>query len=465
MHPPSPATDPARRSPLSAGSLGGTPRPSRPPALRAVTGAVLTVALVALAGCGGDDTDDASAGDAATTNVENSESITSTATGATDADPAGETDCTDEEADTNDSDEQVEPEYSELWDITYHDSYKVLTVPNSEFPDQPDLHYVLVQCGAPEPELEGDLADAAVFEVPVERTAINHANGLAMLDQLGVTDTIVGMSDNLLSYPDDPWYSEIIESASDPQNLGGNTDAIEYEATLGVEPDVLVMAGYGPGYSNVADQVDRGLPAIMVANRLEPTPLGSSEWMKFLSAFYNAEAEADAAFEEIEQAYAEAAETVEGTLSDDYEAAYLCLDPDVGCEFTYSHGADTLNGRILETLGVNNPFAEGNDAGNGMNFDFEQSLARAADADFFIVYDRAPIVAELLANDDRYSNFAPLADNQYIAYLEDPFPYCQANLYVRVDILIRDYAIGMAPDLFPGDHGECFATPATNDSN
>lgn len=354
------------------------------------------------------------------------------------------------------SDDRVTPVHSKLWDISYHDTYKVLTVPNTEFRDRPDLHYVLVQCGAPTPELDGELADAPVFEVPVDRTALNHNNALGMLEQVGVTDTIVGMSDEMLSYRDDPWYSAIIESANDPENLGGG-DGVDYETTLGVKSDVLFMAGYGPGYTNVSDQVERGLPAVMVANRLEPTPLGSAEWMKFVATFFNAEATANRAFGKIERAYTGVAERIDGVLADDYEAAYLCIEPENGCEFIYAHGGETLNGRILEMLGATNPFADGNRAGNGMNFDFEQSLARATDADFFVVYELPDAVDKVLAGDDRMENFQPFVDGNYVTYRDETYAYCRANLYVRVDILIRDYAIGMAPERFPDADGKCFA--------
>jgi iron complex transport system substrate-binding protein len=32
--------------------------------------------------------------------------------------------------------------------------------------------------------------------------------------------------------------------------------------------------------------------------------------------------------------------------------------------------------------------------------------------------------------------------------------------YVRVDRLIRDYAIGLLPEMFPGEEGVCFKAPA-----
>lgn len=353
---------------------------------------------------------------------------------------------------------KIEPRHSTFWSIAYHGNYKVLTVPDSEFPNRPDLTYVLVQCGTPAPELTGDLQNALLVEIPVDRTMITHNNGLAMLDEIGVIETIVGVSNAMVNNAGgDPWFGRVLDAANDPQNLGSS--GIDYETALGLEADILVMAGFGPGYTEVADARARELPAIMVSNRIEPTPLGSSEWLKFLAAFYNVEQHANERFDAIETRYEEVIGTVEGQLPPDFSAAYACIGEQRGCTFMYAHGPRSLNGQILETLGANNPFAEGNTAGNGMTFDFEASLARAADADFFILYYEAAVNAETIATDTRYHSFPALVEGDYITGTDANYAECGATNYVNVDRLIRDYAIGMLPDLFPGEAGVCFTRP------
>jgi len=355
--------------------------------------------------------------------------------------------------------EQVEPRHSTFWDIAYHNNYKVLTVPDSEFPDNPALTYVLVQCGTPAPELTGDLEGALVVEIPVDRTAITHNNGLAMLDEIGALGTIVGVSQAMLnSAENSPWFARVIEESNDAVSLGSSS-GMDFETTVGLEPDIIVMAGFGPGYTEISDTRGRGLPAVMVSNRIEPTPLGSAEWLKFLSAFYNAEGVGNARFDAIETGYEDAASTVAGRLPAGYSAAYACIGDQRGCDFMYAHGPRSLNGQILDTLGITNPFAEGNEAGNGMTFDFETSLGRAVDTDFFILYYEASVNNETIATDTRFQNFPALAEGNYITGTDENYPECGATNYIRVDRLIRDYAIGMLPELFPGEEGVCFARP------
>lgn len=354
--------------------------------------------------------------------------------------------------------DKVEATHSELWSADYHDSYVVLSVPNSEFDDRGDLNYVLVRCGAPEPDLPAELADAPQFEVPVQRTVLNHGNGLGMLAELDAMDTVVGLSGSMVDSTDDPWVADLLDRAAG-QTVTDDGDGVVYETTLGLEPDVVYLGGYGSGYTNVSDTVDRGLPAVMISNRIEPSPLGSSEWIKFLSLFHGVEARANERFDEMETRYESVAATVREALDDDYRLGYTCIDPDAGCDFMYAHGADSLNGQIIETLGATNVFTDDNPAPNGMNFDYEQSLDRAADADFLIVYDRLSILSDLLAEDGRLDEFAPLRDGDFLGYIDDAYTRCRFTAYVQVDSLIVDYALGIAPDLFPDEEPTCFGPP------
>jgi len=353
--------------------------------------------------------------------------------------------------------DRVQSVHALQWDIAYHDSYKVLTVPNSEFPDQADLTYVLVQCGTPAPELTGDLEGALLVEIPVDRAIVTSRNALAMLDEIDRVDTVVGLSGNFFGFAEsDAWYASILERAASPLDVASESD-MDFETALALEADAIFMAGYGPSYEEVATVRGRGLPSVMVSNRIEPTPLGSAEWVKFVAAFYNQEAAANAVFDSIETDYTTIAGEVAGQLTEDYEAAYACLGDEGGCGFTYAHGASSLNGQILDLMGVSNPFAQGNDRPNGMGFDYEAALGRTQDTDFFIIYSIGSPAA--LESDPRYRNVPALAAGNYIISTIDNYYECNAVTYVRVDRLVRDYAIGMFPKLFPGEEGVCFQAP------
>lgn len=350
-------------------------------------------------------------------------------------------------------------EESELWDITYHDSYKTITLIDTENADGDKLVYVLYQCGTPQPEAAGDLADALFVQVPVTNVAVTSFNALAMVDRLGRNDTITGLSGQLLGNAEkDDWYAGVAKDAGKPMSIGEYTD-LNREAVLGLKNQVILMSGFGQGFDDVSNARAAGLPGVSVSNRMERHALASAEWLKMVAAFYNAEAAANKEFDTIKSRYSEVVDTVAGKI-DNRKVGYLCVAPERGCEFVYGHGEETLVGRLFTQLGVSNVFAANNPAPNGKPYDFEESVGVGADADFFVVYDPMKMTVATLQADTRMNQFRPFREGNFIAGVDKNFEECRAKTYLDVDVLIRDFAIGLAPDLFPGKKGTCFARGA-----
>lgn len=352
-------------------------------------------------------------------------------------------------------------EESELWNIEYFGSYKVITVADGENPGDEDLRYVLYQCGTPRPPAEGVLADALFVEIPVDSATVTSFNALAMIDRLGQNTSVTGLSGQLLGNGEqDAWYAGVIEEAGDPLPVGEYTD-LDRETLLVLENDVLFMSGFGVGFDDITNARAAGLPGVSVSNRLERHALASAEWIKMIGAFYNAEATANAEFDAIRARFDEVVERVTGAgAATGRQVGYVCVGEQFCGDFFYAHGVDTLNGRLLAQLGADNPFGDDNTEPNGKLYDYEAALGAGADADFFINY--APMSEHLAttAGDSRYQSFAPIAEGRFLAVVDEHFQECRAKGYLDVDLLIKDYAIGLAPDLFPGEHGTCYVAPA-----
>lgn len=346
-------------------------------------------------------------------------------------------------------------EESELWDITYHNSYKTLTLTDTEVADGDKLVYVLYQCGTPKPAATGELADALFVQVPVNNVAVTSFNALAMLDRLGKNDTITGLSGQLLgSGAKDAWYASVIKEAGEPMSVGEYTD-LNREAILGLKNEVIFMSGFGQGFDDITNTRAAGLPGVSVSNRMERHALASAEWIKMIGAFYNAEAAANAEFSAIRSRFNEVIKTVTGKVNDRV-VGYLCIAPERACEFMHPHGAETLVGRLFAQFGVTNVFAPKNDGPNGRDYDFEEAVGTGANADFFIVYDPMSMALKTLESDSRMKRFKPFQTGNFIAGVDKNFDECRAKTYLDVDVLIRDFALGLAPELFPGTQGTCF---------
>ncbi len=348
---------------------------------------------------------------------------------------------------------------SELWDITYHGSYKTITLTDTENTDGEKLKYVLYRCGTPQPEATGDLEGALAVQVPVTNVSVTSFNALAMVDRLGKNKSITGLSGQLLGNAGkDGWYAGVAEAAGKPLSIGEYTD-LNKEAVLGLKNQVVLMSGFGQGFDDISNARAAGMPGVSVSNRLEREALASAEWIKMVAAFYNAEAAANTEFDTIKAKYDEVVSTVSGKI-DNRRVGYLCVSPERGCEFLHGHGTETLVGRLLTRLGVDNVFAADNPAPNGQPYDFEKAVGTAADADFFVVYDPLKMTRDALGADPRTGRFRPFKDNAFIAGVDENFEECRAKTYLDVDVLVRDFAIGLAPELFPGAKGTCFARPS-----
>ncbi|SER11245.1 iron complex transport system substrate-binding protein [Actinokineospora terrae] len=344
---------------------------------------------------------------------------------------------------------------SELWDISYHNSYKTITLTDTETTTGTKLTYVLYQCGTPQPKAAGDLEGALFVQVPVTNVAVTSFNALAMVDRLGKSASITGLSGQLLdNAKKDPWYDGVVKSAGQPVSVGEYTD-LDKEALLGGKTQAILMSGFGQGFDDISNARAAGLPGISVSNRMERHALASAEWIKMVGAFYNAEAAANAEFDKIKSRYDEVVRTVSGKI-DNRRVGYLCVTPERGCEFVYGHGAETLVGRLFTQLGVTNVFARDNGAPNGKPYDFEAGVGAGADADFFAVYDPMKMTLDTLKADPRMARFRPFREGTFIAGVDKNFEECRAKTYLDVDVLIRDLAIGLAPELFPGASGTCF---------
>ncbi|MDZ7874038.1 MAG: ABC transporter substrate-binding protein [Rhizobium sp.] len=353
---------------------------------------------------------------------------------------------------------KVTAQHSKLWSVSYHGNYKVVTVADTESKTDAWLRYVLVQCGTPTPELKDDLAGALVVQIPAKRVMVAHRNALAMIDELGQLKSVVGVTKQFLGWADkDPWYRRVVSQASKPQDIG-RQEEINLELALSLEPDVIFMPGYGQGQTYVGEQRARGLPMALISNRTEPSPLGSSEWLKMIATFYNAESRANEIFATIEKDYGDVTrEVADKVAGRGLEAAYGCVGETGGCGFFFGHGDKTLNGQILTLMGYKNSLAENNDQPNGRPYDMEEALGRLQNTSFVFLYwlDSGKVAA----TDPQYKNVPALAAGKYVAATTDNFQECNAVAYVRVDKLARDFAIGVFPELFPGEKGVCFLGP------
>ena len=190
-------------------------------------------------------------------------------------------------------------EYAKEWQVEYFNNYKVVTVDTDTAADSENLiHYVLVQCGTPAPALSGDLADAMVVQVPVQRYWEGGGATYAALDALGALDKVIGVNTRTSGH-ENYFLPDVVARVTQDDIHEETSYGDDLELILEGEPDVYFQYN-GPDW--LANALDVGVPAIHYSPFSEG-PLGSAEQVKFVSLFFNLEARANSYFQPIADEY------------------------------------------------------------------------------------------------------------------------------------------------------------------
>jgi iron complex transport system substrate-binding protein len=291
--------------------------------------------------------------------------------------------------------DKVTVDYAEGFTVEYFANYKVIDV-LAPWPGAEDaFQYVLVQCGTPAPE---GYDDAQVVEVPIDSTITLTTTQLPHMVELGVLDALVGV-DTIM------WTNtaEVIEKY-DAGELAevGNGAEINVEMVLDAEPDIVMASGSGlPDYDAHPVLLEAGIPVALNAEWVEELPLGRAEWIKFTAAFFNAEAAANAVFDEVAANY-EAIAALTADIPLEGRPRVFANTPWEGT--WYVPGGSSYGARFLADAGANYLWAD-DDSATSLYLDFETVFVEAADADFWINTGSFNSLNEMLADDERFVSF------------------------------------------------------------
>jgi len=186
--------------------------------------------------------------------------------------------------------EQVAPVYSQFWNITYYDTYKIFTNKAS------NLTYLFYQCGTEPPieEVENgghagimEIADPAATPVTIASTPM-----ISYLELLGLRTNIKGFlgSESLIS---SPCLLDLIDSGSVTVAPDG-TNATTLAAVGLLDSASQDMLTFVSGWTG--DILFNN--TIVMEEYTESSYEGTMEWIKAYGAIFNLEGEANAIFEQ-----------------------------------------------------------------------------------------------------------------------------------------------------------------------
>ncbi len=239
-----------------------------------------------------------------------------------------------------------------------------------------------------------------VVRVPVRRVVLLSPTYMAYFDMLGLADRIVGVSNGeLVNTP--AVARRIAAGAIHEVGTGAAmTGSVNLEKLFLLQPD-LIMA-YATGNSQFDTHpklLEAGFSVAVNAEYMETTPLGRTEWMKFIAAFFGADEQAETLFAAIETEYRRATAL----------AAAVARRPTVFCNLDFNGtwhmpGGRSFMATFLRDAGARYLWQDDASRG-GIPLGVEAVIGKAQDADVWLDPGACRSLRDIEAADERYRLF------------------------------------------------------------
>lgn len=334
---------------------------------------------------------------------------------------------------------QAQLSYAHGFKILYHPSYKEVFVKNPWMENSTLGHYYLVE----NPNIKTP-SDGVKIKIPLQSLAATSCTHFEFIYMLSEASSISGICSPELVYNEDirkRYQHSEIENLGDAFNLN-------FEKTLLLHPDAIMMSGYNQQDENAKRIMQAGIPVIYNNEWTESSLLGRSEWIKFVAAFYNKEKLADSLFSIIEKKYIEIS----------HIARKVNEKPTIlsGANFKgtwYMPGGESYIGQLLTDAG-SNYFYQSDSSKNSLPLNFETVVKNFQHADYWIGCN-AESINELTKSDERYALFDATQTGQIYNFNKKTTTAGGNDFWesaiAHPDLLLSDMIKILHPNLLP-DH-------------
>lgn len=299
----------------------------------------------------------------------------------------------DAQATANVFSDTVKVAYAKNFSVNYREYYKIVRTSSTlgdweqggETQDLEDVMVLVPEDRLP-PLLKGDLAGASVVRIPASnRIATNYPGVEIWLDMLGLKDRIVAIGGRK-TYDDD------LRNQLNTGQIGslGYSWATQpdMEVLLECQPSIFLMVLSRLNGSEALEKLRTlGIPVAPIFDWAEKNYLARAEWIKYCALFFNAEAEANVIFNEIEAEVKRLR-----ALAKNIENKPTCLwGHYVDSGFYLAH-ANNAEARLLQDAGAINPVQDYDLPFNpiGKAFTVEEMLTIGKEADVWIIGSGIP---------------------------------------------------------------------------
>ncbi len=330
-------------------------------------------------------------------------------------------------------------------EIEYHGHYKLIRTLQPWPGAEAAVEYLLLQCGTPVPEGH---EDTLRVEVPVSSVISLSTTQLPNLLDLGQLDKLVAVdSGNYINTVEVLAMLQAGELAE-----VGNGASINLERVLELAPDVVLANGFNPETDAHPVLLEAGIFTAINADWLEPSLPARAEWLKFIAAFFNEEAAAEALYAQLMADYDAAA--LAATVPQEERLTVLLNTFSPYSDAWIIPGQESWVGQLMLDAGVDYVLMDAVTGAVNQPFDFETVFEAGLEAPVWILnrFLMGSLEA-LLADDERYAEFAAYSNDA--VYNTDARTneqggndYWETGL-ARPHLLLRDLVKIFYPELLP----------------
>lgn len=289
------------------------------------------------------------------------------------------------------------------------------------------------------------------IKVPAQRIAISSSTHVGFLDILHQLPAVVGASSPELiysSYLQERFRLGEIISLGDAFN-------IHVEKTLQLQPEWLMMSGYNQNDPYSKRVMQAGIPVIYNNEWMEHTLLGRAEWIRFVAAFFDQDAQADSIFYHIVEAYESVRLLAQSAVR---KPAVMS-----GANFRgtwYMPGGGSFMAELFRDAGGSYHYATDTTRGS-LPLHLETVVRDFAAADVWLNCSYSTM-DDLLEADRKHALFQPVTTNKVYNFNRRMLPSTANDFWesavARPDLLLRDVIHLLHPELLPG-HELIYAAP------
>ena len=302
------------------------------------------------------------------------------------------------------------------------------------------IEYAFVQPGA---NYTDENQNKILVEVPVSRLVVTSTSHIPFLTMLDASNALVGFP-NL-----DYISSAAIRNRIDMGQVKdvGAANGINHEMLIELNPELVITYISGPDRGEL-DQLEQSkIPYVINLDFLEESPLGRSEWIKFVGLLIGKYEMADSVFRNIERHYLELLQ----------HKSDLARKPTVFSGVMYGDtwfvpGGKSFVAQFIEDAGGVYSWSDLNQSGSA-ELSFEAVLDRNTATEFWIGAGGYTTRQDILQADTRYSNFDAFTNDQVFNYhgrigATGGFEYLELG-GARPDLVLADFIKILNPKAIP----------------